>query len=281
MQVRARLLTAGFTALLGLSCLLPQSSFARRNASQLEPQGQEEAVKWAEEALASFKTSKVGDQYMFYSDGQNNFGIALARLSSVRFNDTRQYPMNNCVYWQDYAHDAQESICWNFKRQKQAERFAGALQYLSTEAREKITAQYEADWQNFQVQAKTWQEAAVKPTMPEAAHEHQVLAEYAFKEKNTDKAIAEYVAALNIFPTWPEGQFNLATLAGERKYYELAILHMKEYVQLAPQAPDAQAAQDGIIIWRDKISTLFPAANNTSDQPSGKSSLFNTSAKRY
>ena len=33
-----------------------------------------------------------------------------------------------------------------------------------------------------------------------------------------DGGYAEYQAALDIFPTWPEGQFNLATLAGERKY---------------------------------------------------------------
>jgi tetratricopeptide (TPR) repeat protein len=62
----------------------------------------------------------------------------------------------------------------------------------------------------------------------------------AFKEKDTEKAIREYIAALDVFPTWPEGQFNLTTLAGEKKYYELAVLHMKEYLELTPNSPDAQ-----------------------------------------
>ena len=53
-------------------------------------------------------------------------------------------------------------------------------------------------------------------------------------KKDTDKAITEYSAALEIFPTWPEGQFNLATLAGEKKLYGSAILHMKGYLRVGP-----------------------------------------------
>jgi tetratricopeptide (TPR) repeat protein len=105
--------------------------------------------------------------------------------------------------------------------------------------------------------------------MPEAAREHQVLAEYAFKEKDTDKAIKEYSSALDIFPTWPEGQFNLATLAGEKKFYETAIFHMKEYLELVPESPDAQAAKDSVIIWKDKVNSIY-AANADSDSQSPK-----------
>jgi hypothetical protein len=57
---------------------------------------------------------------------------------------------------------------------------------------------------SLKTQAKAWRDAAVKPTMPEDAREHQVLAEFAFKERNADKAISEYSAALSVFPTWPE-----------------------------------------------------------------------------
>lgn len=279
MHRSARLLSAGLAFAFALLCLLPQPASARRGPKESVPQDQAEAVKWAEEALASFKTSTVNDQFMLYSDGQNNFGIALARVTGIRFNDTRQYPLNNCVYWQDYAHDAPESICWAYRKAKQAERFEGALEFLSSVARRQVKAQYDAEWQKFQAQAADWRNAAVRPTMPEAAHEHQVLAEYAFKEKNTDKAIVEYKAALDIFPTWPEGQFNLATIAGERKYYEMAIQHMKEYLQLVPNAPDTQAAQDSIIIWRDKVSTLYPSAANAEPE-SGKPVIVNTSTKR-
>ena len=70
-----------------------------------------------------------------------------------------------------------------------------------------------------------------------------------------DKAIAEYAAALKIFPYWPEGHYNLAILAAEiggRPGYDIAIAQMKKYLELAPDAPDARAARDSIIVWEDK-----------------------------
>ena len=87
------------------------------------------------------------------------------------------------------------------------------------------------------------------------------------------------MAALDIFPTWPEGQFNLATLAGENKYYELAVMHMKEYLELVPDSTDAQAAKDSIIIWRDKLSSLMTKEESLPSQPEGTGSLRNTAAK--
>jgi hypothetical protein len=36
---------------------------------------------------------------------------------------------------------------------------------------------------------------------------------------------------------------------------------MKEYLELNPDSPDAQAAKDSIIIWRDKLSTLLADEN--------------------
>jgi len=119
----------------------------------------------------------------------------------------------------------------------------------------------------FQAQAKAWREASPKPVMPEAAREHQVLAEYAFKQRETEKAVREYKSAIDIFPTWPEGQFNLATLAGEQKDYDTAILHMKEYLELVPDSPDAQAAKDSVIIWRDRISSFQAEENKAAAQP--------------
>ncbi len=47
----------------------------------------------------------------------------------------------------------------------------------------------------------------------------------------------------------------LAYIAGERKAYRVAILHMKCCVELMPDGPDARAARDKIIIWEDKIQT--------------------------
>lgn len=256
-------------------CLLAQAAFAHKD---VEPKDQAEAIKWAGQALDSFKNVTVNDQYILYSSGQNNFGIALPRLTKVAFVNTKNYPYAFCVNWQDYAHDAPDHICWTYKKHKEAERFATAIEYMSAGARQQVKAQYETQYQQFEAHLKPWHEASVRPVMPETAREHQVLAEYAFKEKDTEKAIREYIAALDVFPTWPEGQFNLATLAGEKKYYELAVLHMKEYLELTPNSPDAQAAKDSIIIWRDKLSTLSPE-ENIAPEHQEKASLKNVSKK--
>jgi hypothetical protein len=68
------------------------------------------------------------------------------------------------------------------------------------------------------------------------------------------KAFLEYNLALQKFPTWPEGQFNLALIGGELKRYRGAVFHMKEYLALVPEAPDAQAARDKMILWQDKTT---------------------------
>jgi hypothetical protein len=35
---------------------------------------------------------------------------------------------------------------------------------------------------------------------------------------------------------------------------------MKEYLELVPESPDAQAAKDSVIIWKDKVATLQAVA---------------------
>jgi tetratricopeptide (TPR) repeat protein len=237
------LLAFGFLALAG-----PQA-WAREKA----PRDEAEAIQWAQEALAKhgYGNIEVNSQYVLFGDAQGNYGIALARISNISTQYGGGYVYR--VFWQDYARDQRDAVAlWP----RQVFKFEAALEYLAENARSEAKENFAREFASFEEQLKPWREATVKPTMPEAAREHQVLAEFAFKEKNVDKAIAEYQAALSIFPTWPEGQYNLATLAGEKKMYELAIQHMKEYLELAPDSPDAQAAKDSVIIWKDKLQSV-------------------------
>lgn len=134
-----------------------------------------------------------------------------------------------------------------------ADAAARALKFLATQTQRERDALDADKLEEFKKQAKAWRELPTKPTMTEDARRHKVLAENAFREKDFDKAQAEYEAALKIFPCWPEGQFNLALIAGETKAYRSALLHMKCYLELAPNAPNAEAARDKLIIWEDKI----------------------------
>jgi tetratricopeptide (TPR) repeat protein len=253
------------------------------SAKDKTPRDEAEAIQWAQEALKAgyYKNIRVEPQYILFSTTNNNFGIALARIvsTSTTWDKADGYP-HSYVHWQDYAHDQAEYVSWSSGLLGtggigHSDKFKAALDFLVASARELSATQYANEFADFKPQAKAWREAATKLVMPDAAHEHQVLAEYAIKEKDTDKAIAEYAAALSVFPTWPEGQYNLATLAGEKKFYGMAILHMNEYLELTPDSPDAQAAKDSVIIWRDKLQTAWANSNirtasgETSTQPKG------------
>jgi tetratricopeptide (TPR) repeat protein len=284
MQERWQLRNSKLAAAVVALCLLPQAVFAHK-PKDLEPQDQAQAQQWVEQGLDHFKNVKVTDQYITYSDSQNNYGIALPRIVWTNYTEkVINRSLYELVQWKDYSLEPNIGFVqerFTHGNEKHMQRFRAALDYLAAAARQQVKTQYDAQYQQFETQLKPWREAALKPAMPEAAREHQVLAEYAFKEKDEEKAIREYMAALAIYPTWPEGQFNLATLAGEKKYYELAVMHMKEYLELVPDSPDAQAAKDSIIIWRDKLSTLMAQEENAPAQQQSKGMLRNASAKKF
>ncbi len=238
-------------------CLFPGTALAHDHKDS-EPDDVGQARQWIEQGLDHFKDVKITDQYISFSDATKTNVIVLPRIYWTNY--TRKMiggRLCDLVQWKDYSTEpligfVQER--YSHGNEKHLERFKAALDYLAAAAHESVMTQQEAQFERFKEQGKGWREAAAKPAMPEAAREHQVLAEYAFKQKDTDKAITEYSAALEIFPTWPEGQFNLATLAGEKKLYGSAILHMKEYLELVPGSDDARASKDSIIIWSGKIS---------------------------
>jgi tetratricopeptide (TPR) repeat protein len=244
------------SVLLAVLCFSAQAVFAHKD---VEPKDATEATNWIEEALHSFSNVKVTGSFIVYQQGDHSYSIVLPRIANISYTEEKRSSYPYCVFWRDYASDAPTHICWGVRGHKNSERFGAALEYLSGEAQQTTQAEIDQDWAHFQVQFKAWRESTTKSLMPEAAREHQVLAEYAFKEKNTDKAMLEYTEALKVFSTWPEGQFNLATLCGEAKHYQCAVLHMKEYLELAPDSPDAQAAKDSIIIWNDKLSAFRAA----------------------
>ena len=161
---------------------------------------------------------------------------------------------------------------WLSRRMKEsdANEAANALRLMALEAQREIDDRYAGDLADCQARAKAWREMEAKPDIPEEVHRRNVIAENAVKEKNFDKAAAEYAAALKQYPTWPQGRFNLAYIAGERMAYRVAILHMKCYLELVPDAPDARAARNNIIIWEDKIQTKLAREIADSSAASGR-----------
>lgn len=142
------------------------------------------------------------------------------------------------------------TFTWHSESEAQA--FADALNRLIWEANGGRAERDLAAQTEFKRQAAAWLAAPTKPAMPEEALHHKVLAENAVQEKNFDKAIDEYVAALAVFPTWPGGQYNVAIICGQTDDYDCALLHMQNYLTLVPDASDAQKAKEQIWIWQDK-----------------------------
>ncbi len=105
-------------------------------------------------------------------------------------------------------------------------------------------------WAEFQKRAAAWRALPAKPPLTDDVNKHWLLAEDELKEKHFDAALREYEAALEIDPRWPVGQFNAAMLSGELKNYDDAVWHMRCYLELTPNAPDAQSAHDQMLLWQ-------------------------------
>lgn len=135
-----------------------------------------------------------------------------------------------------------------------AESFVAALNRLHAFANE--NAATEAN--EFRQQAAAWRALPSKPPIPEAVRQRRLLAENALKEKHPLEALNLYEDGLKICPTWPQGHFNAALISASLGFYDEAIEHMQGYLELVPDAQDAQSARDQIVIWQHKAGQHGP-----------------------
>jgi tetratricopeptide (TPR) repeat protein len=125
---------------------------------------------------------------------------------------------------------------------------------IYAEWRDKIDeAQFpQIDEAEFQRKAQRYREMPVKPALPEDVQQCRIMAEDAFSNKDFEKALVYYRKGLAIEPLWPQGQYNAAYLAGELHRYNLAALYMKRYLELVPDAKNANAAREKMYLWKGK-----------------------------
>lgn len=121
----------------------------------------------------------------------------------------------------------------------------------------KIAAETDAEEAAYEVAftraAANYRAASAKPTLSEDVRKFKVQAEFAVSKKKFGNAVALYKEALDAAPWWPEGRFNRALILGELSRYHDAILEMKRYLTLVPDAPNARAAQDKIYQWEGAL----------------------------
>lgn len=152
-----------------------------------------------------------------------------------------------------YRTTIQPRIWWDRDRVDHARRFVDAVNAIRYYSSGRDLADDAPLFAGFQEEAKAWRALPVKPAIPEDVRRFQLLAEDAIKNKNFEVAVDYYEQGLDVSSLWPEGQFNAALLYGEMGIYGQAVIHMKRYLELRPDAPDTQAARDQIVIWQAKI----------------------------
>ena len=100
---------------------------------------------------------------------------------------------------------------------------------------------------------RAYAKLAAKPDLPEAgARRFGVQAVSMAEQKQYWEAVVLYEKALGVAPWWPDGHFNSALLLADQHRFAEAITKMKGFLEVAPNSPDARAAQDKIYEWELK-----------------------------
>jgi tetratricopeptide (TPR) repeat protein len=149
-------------------------------------------------------------------------------------------------------------------------KYYGSSQYLADEATafSDLQKKESAAFAEFQEKAKVWLALPQKPSLPEEARRFRVLAEDATESKDFEKAVGYYEQGLAIEPMWPVGHYNAALIYGELKNYNMAVIHMKRFLVLKPDAKEAQTYRDKIYIWEEKAKeSKASSEDNLSSQP--------------
>lgn len=137
-----------------------------------------------------------------------------------------------------------------FQREADAQEFIEALNVLRNAAVAPDTEA--ADFDSFRSAARAWQELATRPPASDEMRTYRLVAEEALGRKDFFLALSLYEKALVADAMWAEGHYNAAVLSEQIGDYALAANHMRRYLVLAPDAKDASAARDLMLLWQYK-----------------------------
>jgi tetratricopeptide (TPR) repeat protein len=104
--------------------------------------------------------------------------------------------------------------------------------------------------ERFQQISDNYQTLNEKPNLSEEQRKYIIQANALNDIRDYTGAIQYYDKAIALNPvSYPAGYYNLAIIAGLAGNYNYAILNMKKYLLLLPNAADAREAQDKIYGW--------------------------------
>jgi len=153
----------------------------------------------------------------------------------------------------DLAIRRQEGTSLYWPAKDVGQRFVDAVMAARYWTSPRALADDAAAFKDFQEKAKAWKALAQKPALSEDARRFKVRAEDSDQKKDWENAAKSYEQGLAIEPLWPDGQLNVARIYGELHAAAPAVLHMKRYLELCPDAPDAQKSRDQMYIWEGYV----------------------------
>lgn len=165
-----------------------------------------------------------------YSPG-GAFEYPAWKLTYTDYLDARQY------FWL--------SSSWS---QTDAQSAADAMRILVVDARQDLDRRTALSFEKFRLECQ----GKAQTAMPDEVRQHQATAESDYAKGDLDDAGDEYLAALKLYPCWPEGLYKRANIMGATRFYPTAMDDMRRYLVLVPDAPDAQALRDQMAAWQSK-----------------------------
>ena len=171
-----------------------------------------------------------------YSPSPNAYTEPAWKVSYHNFQDGHDY------FW-----------LWSGWSQADAQQMADALRVLVLDGRQKVDRELATRYQKFLGLCGTYLAAKTTAPVPEEARQHRLLSQDAASRNDTDKALDESDKAVDAAPCWAQGRYDAALLEAQVGYYPVAVQNMKKYLLLYPDAPNAQAVRDQILIWNGRM----------------------------
>lgn len=170
-----------------------------------------------------------------------SFGFDEMADSLVEFNEKATHPTH------PYNVDIEGVMRLSFADRDLAQCVAEELRLIQQPMHKKQQGQALAA---FQAVADQYRAMPVKPQVSEEQRRLIVQANVLTQKKEFAKAVALYERALEVNPfSYPAAHYNMALISAQQGRYSAAIISMKKYLLLAPEAEDARSAQDKVYEW--------------------------------
>jgi tetratricopeptide (TPR) repeat protein len=147
-----------------------------------------------------------------------------------------------------HAVQIRNGITLNFKNNALAQCVAEELRFIQKDLRQAFLDRGLAAHQTYVAEYKA---ANPKPAVTEEQRMYIVQANAMAEKKEFAKSIELYINALKINGiSYPAAYYNMGLILSQMEKYMAAIVSMKVYLLMLPDAPDARSAQDKIYEWQ-------------------------------